>query len=272
MPLIFFTAIFLLMSAPAAFAHDPITSDGQERWAALTSVITLTTFWAIYLAGSWRSRPKISLALLFHLGLIISTLAVLGPLDELAETNEAAHMTQHMLFMTIIAPIWVIARPLPQLMTGTGRVAAPLWNAILKLTRYPMICAYIHGFFIWFWHVPYYYVLALHNPWWHIVEHACFLTSAGLFWWAALKSSRARAPWALLAVLFPLMHTGFLGALLTFADQPFYGVNRDITDQQLAGLIMWVAGGIPYILASLWIGMRWYSQLQSRMDALDNTH
>lgn len=268
MPVIFVAIIFLLYGTPA-FAHDPITSDGQERWAALTSALTLAAFWGIYLAGSWRNLPKPSLSFLFHLGLILCTLAVLGPLDTWAETNEAAHMTQHMLFMTIIAPIWVIARPLPQLMAGTGRIATPAWNFILRLTQYPMICAYIHGFFIWFWHVPYYYVLALENPWWHIIEHACFITTAGLFWWAALKSSRARAPWALLAVLFTLMHTGFLGALLTFADEPFYGTDRTVTDQQLAGLIMWVAGGVPYILASLWIGSRWYTRLQSRMDGAE---
>lgn len=265
MPVIFLIVLFLFTAAPAALAHDPITSDGQDRWAALTSVLTLSAFWAVYLAGSWRSRPKISLAVLFHLGLILCTLAVLGPLDEWAETNEAAHMTQHMLFMTIIAPIWVIARPLPQLMAGTGRAFAPLWNAALRLTQYPMVCAYIHAAIIWFWHIPYYYVLALEKPWWHIIEHACFLLSAGLFWWAALKSSRIRAPWALLAVLFTLVHTGFLGALLTFADAALYGIDRNLAHQQLAGLIMWVAGGLPYILASLWIGSRWYAQLQSRM-------
>lgn len=266
MPVICLAALFLLASTTAAFAHDPITSDGQERWAALVSVLILGAFWAVYLAGSWRSRPKPALAALFHLGLILCAFAVLGPLDEWAETNEAAHMAQHMLFMTVIAPIWVIARPLPQLMAGTGRLFAPAWNAVLRLTRHPMICAYIHGFFIWFWHVPYYYVLALENPWWHIIEHACFIATAGLFWWAALKSSRVRAPFALLAVLFTLMHTGFLGALLTFADAPFYGQDRALADQQLAGLIMWVAGGVPYMVASLWIGTRWYTQLQSRMN------
>lgn len=266
MPVIFISGVFLLLSE-TAFAHDPVTSSGQERWAALTSVLTLIAFWALYLTGSLHNRPKLSYALLFHFGLVLCALAVLGPLDEWAETNEAAHMTQHMLFMTIIAPIWVIARPLPQLLAGPGQAVAPLWNSMMRLTQYPMLCAYIHGFLIWFWHVPYFYVLALDNPWWHIIEHACFIISAGLFWWAVLKSSRARAPWALLAVLLTLMHTGFLGALLTFAGEPFYGENRTLADQQLAGLIMWVAGGVPYILASLWIGSRWYSQLLSRINS-----
>ena len=58
-------------------------------------------------------------------------------------------------------------------------------------------------------------------------------------------------------VLFTLMHTGILGAILTFADAPMYGEARDLGDQQLAGLIMWVVGGVPYLLASGWIAHRW---------------
>jgi cytochrome c oxidase assembly factor CtaG len=58
------------------------------------------------------------------------------------------------------------------------------------------------------------------------------------------------------------MHTGFLGALLTFANAPFYGDTRSLADQQLAGLIMWVIGGIPYFIASLWIAYRWFRQME----------
>jgi putative membrane protein len=104
-------------------------------------------------------------------------------------------------------------------------------------------------------------MLAVNNPWWHALEHACFLLSAGLFWWAVLRASRTRMPWALLALLLTLMHTGFLGAILTFAQSPIYGEARSLEDQQLAGLIMWVLGGIPYLLASAWLGWRWYMQL-----------
>jgi len=60
------------------------------------------------------------------------------------------------------------------------------------------------------------------------------------------------------------MHTGFLGAVLTFAGTPLYDEARSLPDQQLAGLIMWVPGAIPYLLASAWVGHRWDQQLHRR--------
>ena len=52
---------------------------------------------------------------------------------------------------------------------------------------------------------------------------------------------------------------GFLGALLTFAGRPLYeshlattfpfGIGP-LTDQQMAGLIMWVPGMAPYAVAA----------------------
>jgi cytochrome c oxidase assembly factor CtaG len=65
------------------------------------------------------------------------------------------------------------------------------------------------------------------------------------------------------------MHTGFLGALLTFAREPLYGEARDLQDQQLAGLIMWVVGAIPYLIAAGWCGLRWYRQMVRRMEAAE---
>jgi len=44
------------------------------------------------------------------------------------------------------------------------------------------------------------------------------------------------------------MHTGSLGALLTFARAPLYPPG-DLADQQLAGLVMWVPGGLVYLAA-----------------------
>jgi putative membrane protein len=52
---------------------------------------------------------------------------------------------------------------------------------------------------------------------------------------------------------------GMLGAILTFAREPFYTSHaattwpwglEQVADQQLAGLIMWVPGVIPYAVAT----------------------
>ena len=55
-------------------------------------------------------------------------------------------------------------------------------------------------------------------------------------------------------------HTGPLGALLTFAPTAWYPAYEQaggafgltpVEDQQLGGLIMWVPGGIAYVIAGL---------------------
>jgi putative membrane protein len=251
--------------AVPAWAHSPSGSSGQEQMAALLTALALAAFWGLYLRGSLRKRPRPLHAACFHTSAALCYLAVLGPLDDWAEVSAAMHMTQHMLFMMVIAPLWVLSQPLPQLAAGSNHLLDRLWRPLLRFVQHPMLAAYVHGAIIWVWHTPYFYTLALENPWWHALEHTMFLGSAGLFWWAVLKSGLRGAPWALLALLFTLMHTGFLGAVLTFAEAPLYGEARHLQDQQLAGLIMWVLGAIPYLAASVWVGHRWYRQLQRRM-------
>lgn len=258
-------AILFCFCSADVFAHNPITSRGEGQIAALLSFSALLLFWIFYLLGVKRKRPSNRQIFLFHLAAILCGLAVLGPLDDWAKTSSAAHMTQHMLLMVVIAPLWVLSQPLAQIIAGSGRLWAWLWRPMLWLTRYPLTTAYIHGAIIWFWHMPYFYMLAVENVWWHALEHLFFLITAGLFWWAVLKGSRQNTPWALLAILFTLMHTGFLGALLTFASVPLYGEARSLGDQQLAGLIMWVVGAVPYLAAAAWVGNHWYKQLQLRM-------
>lgn len=254
-------AVWLHSYVPVALGHSPLEGDGQERLAALISALLLAAFWLVYLVGSLRLRPRWYEGLAFHCASFLCYAAVLGSLDRWAETSAAAHMVQHMLFMVVIAPLWVLARPLPQLAAVGGRWVWLMWTPALRLVRYPLATAWLHGAAIWFWHLPDFYVLALHNPWWHGVEHLCFVVTAGLFWWAVLRGNPNRMSWALLAVLLTLVHTGFLGAVLTFAQVPLYGQGRGLEDQQLAGLIMWVVGAIPYLLASAWIGYNWFRRM-----------
>lgn len=262
---ILFSVVVIALWAPQALAHNPITSEGQDRLASGLTALLVVVFWLLYAVGARRSPTKTWRRWLFHGTAVITIITILGPLDEWAETSAAAHMTQHMFMMVVIAPLFALCKPLPQLYVATGRYGRRFWNFAFKITRYPMFCAYLHGFMIWFWHIPVFYMLAVEDPWVHAFEHACFLITAVWFWWSVLYANTRKAPFALLALLFTLMHTGFLGALLTFAGEPLYGEARHLQDQQLAGLIMWVLGGIPYIAASIWAGNRWYRQLRRRM-------
>lgn len=246
----------LLMAHPAA-AHGLLDSHLGERLPLIISALLLGTAWLLYGLGARRVRAHGREALWMHLAMAIAVLAVFGPLDAWAETSPSWHMFQHMLFMLAIAPLWALARPLPQWRAACGPLLQPLWRGLLRLGRYPVPLALLHGALIWIWHTPALYLLALENLWWHMLEHASFLFSAWLFWWACLRAPPQQVPQALMALLLTLMHTGLLGALLTFGSSSFYGEHRDIADQQLAGLLMWVPGGLVYLAGAGWIAWRW---------------
>ena len=248
-----------------ALAHSPLAGNGQELAAAWLTLALLGLLWASYLLGARRVTPRRLEAGLFHATALLCVLTLVGPLDDWAKSGTAAHMTQHMLVIGVIAPLWVLSRPLPQLVAASRALTGMLWRPVLVLVRHPLVCAWIHAAAIWFWHAPRFYMAAVENPWWHLLAHAAFLVTAGLFWWSVLRATSRRAPWALLAVLFTLMHTGFLGAILSFAGRPLYREAQDLADQQLAGLIMWVPGMIPYLLAAAWVGYRWWQHMQRRM-------
>ncbi|MDB5298229.1 MAG: hypothetical protein JWO31_4212, partial [Phycisphaerales bacterium] len=70
------------------------------------------------------------------------------------------------------------------------------------------------------------------------------------------------------------MHTGLLGALLTFAGTVWYpayaaggGLRYGLTaleDQQLGGIIMWAPAGLVYIAAGLILFAAWLRDSERR--------
>lgn len=254
-----------LAGVPAlAHAHSAIESALAQRLPALLTTLALLGAWTAYLIGGRRNAPGSGRAWLFHCGAMLALLALLGPFDAWAKTGAAMHMVQHMMLMVVVAPLWVLARPLGQWRAALGERGRWLWLWPLNATRLPLTMTALHGAMIWFWHAPRPYGLAVDDPWLHALEHACFLLSAGLFWWAVLRASPPNRGRAMLALLITLMHTGLLGALITFANVPLYGDARDLADQQLAGLIMWVPGGLTYLAAAAYCVHIWLRQLWRR--------
>jgi cytochrome c oxidase assembly factor CtaG len=131
------------------------------------------------------------------------------------------------------------------------------------LTR-PAVSWLLHAAALWLWHVPRFFEAALADSTVHACQHASFLASALLFWWAVFGRGVKRPDGASMALLFTtMMHTSALGALLTFAPTPWYShyvgttMLSPVEDQQLGGLVMWVPGGVSYLVAGLWIVAGW---------------
>jgi putative membrane protein len=112
------------------------------------------------------------------------------------------------------------------------------------------------------WHMPALFDRALRSEGWHVAQHASFVASALLFWWAMLPQRRSDSGLFQAMCLFVTsMMGGGLGALMALSSSPWYpayaamgtmpmGLTPE-ADQQLAGVIMWVPGGLFHLGAAL---------------------
>ncbi len=218
----------------------------------------------------------------FVTAIVLLAVALLSPLDELSEKLFSAHMTQHLLLTTVVPPFLVLGAP--QLATAwilprnwrlflfrrvkSTRVVVTTWRFITGIT----VATVLHGAAMWIWHVPVLYEAALASEQVHFLEHASFVGTAVLLWWGIVNPRRSRRESygiGVAAIFFTAMHTGVLGALFTLSDHVWYRTNTAeafsaaapfmpaLKDQQLAGLIMWVVGGMLYVATMSALFLAW---------------
>src|SRR5690606_35244658 len=234
-----FLALSLLGATPSlTFAHGGNDGSSLLHLEPLV-LIPLGTITTLYIIGLIRIRQRRvwdtlhRKILCFSVALLCLILALVWPLEVLSGRSFAAHMLQHMLLLSVAAPLLVLARPLPVLLAALPKKSRR--TLILRYRRgyvrpwrflsRPAIAFSLHAVIIWAWHAPAAFQLALANNAFHILEHFMFLTSAHLFWWSMFHQggSQVRRYGAnTLWMLSTLIHTGFLGALLTFAGYPLY--------------------------------------------------
>lgn len=231
--------------------------------------------------GPGRGLPRGRAASLLS-ALVLLWLALVWPLEPLAEASAAAHMTQHMLLILAVPPLFLVGRGgavllhgLPSgLRRGTGAAVRRLRGPWRVLGR-PGTAFVLHLTAVWMWHAPAAFEAALASWWVHLAEHLTLLVTAVLLWGAVLEARRGDARGlanAAFLTLGTLMHTGLLGALLTFAPAPLYpsyqgvapGGLTPLEDQQLAGLIMWVPGGAGYVAGFLLVAGGWLRRAEGR--------
>jgi putative membrane protein len=228
------------------------------------------------LARTTRSSRSVRRSrLLFTLGLASLAVALISPLHQLGGVLFSAHMSQHELLMTVAAPLIVLGQPgapfVWALPARTRRTMAAIMSArpladVWQLVSGPFGAWLLHGAAIWIWHVPRFYDASVGSEVVHSFQHYSFFATAVLFWWSVIRAARGpRAGVAIFSLFTTALHTALLGALLTSIDSPVY-LAYDSTlawgltpleDQQLGGVIMWVPGGVPYLVAALFLFARW---------------
>ena len=205
--------------------------------------------------------------------------ALESPIDALSDQLFSAHMLQHVLLMHVAAPLMALSSPLTPLLmalTGSARLAVGRWwgrgggvRSFWRALNRPLVVWSLYAGVLWFWHAPVFYTAALENETIHIVEHFSFFFAALLFWWKVIHGYAPRwrlRGYGVLFLLAEMAQGEVLGALLTYAPTPWYPVYQGqallagisaLTDQQVAGLVMFAADGLVFSSALLWMTRAW---------------
>ena len=247
--------------------------------------IAVPALWYAYGVRSlWRSAGRgrgVGTAQIwaFGAGLLTLVVALVSPLDAMGDVLFSAHMVQHLLLILVAAPLLVLGKPLLPLMwsmPARTRMSGARWwrranatRAVVQTVISPGVAWMLHIGDLLFWHLPTPYDWTLRNESIHALEHASFVGTAILFWWAVLQPSGRRRLSYGMSVLYVSaagMVMSALGAILTFAPAPWYAGYLTTTaqwhltalqDQQLGGLIMWIPGGLVYLGAACWFFVQW---------------
>lgn len=218
----------------------------------------------------------------FQAGLVAILVAVAPPIEHLAEALASAHMVQHVLLILVAAPLLAISGPVDLILglcprsvrkaVGRFRRRVGATPARLRRPLRPFVVWLAYGGTLWFWHASGPYELAVENTAVHIGEHLAFLLAALAFWSMVLRSRRSGGPsrgYRVLMVFTTAFHSVLLAALITFARSPWYSVYEGtspswgldpLPDQQLAGLIMWIPGGLLYTAVGLALIVPWVQE------------
>ena len=264
-------------NADAAAPHDWWLVWNSEPWLlallALAAVVYGLGARALWRAsGRGRGLPRWR-ASAFCGGWLALAVALASPLDALGTRSFALHMAQHELLMLVAAPLMVLGKPLAvwawalppaALKAAAAALHGRRWRTAWLALTAPAMAWSLHAAALWAWHAPALFQAGLRSEAIHVLQHASFLASALLFWWAVLRG-RANGI-SVLYVFTTLLHTGFLGALITFAPTVWYPAYIEtapalgltaLEDQQLGGLIMWVPAGSILMLAGLALLAQW---------------
>lgn len=271
-----------LLAVAPVLAHVPQANrPGGAPALVACSIATAVLLYSLGLTRLWtHSRERMALAwraVVFGSGCALLAVLLLGPLDTAAPRSFSLHMLQHEGLMLLAAPLLVLGRPMPLFLWALPHEQRLALGRVLQSGRLkrgwhwltaPLAAWIAHALALWLWHAPPLFNAAVTDTALHEWQHATFLLSALLFWHAAVRRGTHGAQGMTLLYLFTTtIHTGVLGALITFARQPLYvSLQQGLTpwlgltpleDQQLGGLIMWVPGALVYVGAALWLLARW---------------
>ncbi len=235
----------------------------------------------LYVIGARRARLRgrplrhgTRRGVAFAAALVALELALCEPFHRIADQSLAGHMVQHVVLMSFVPPLLVLAAPWMTVWRGiplAGR--RRLARSVLALPGgfRRSVRAFVSPWPAWLliaidlglWHIPWVYDLTLRSTPAHYAEHASFLIFGTLFWIPVLDSPPMRGRLTdLRAIGYVIAGTAtgwVLAVVLALAPSPLYpayaalhhrlfGMSA-LGDQQVAAGVMLGIGSIPYAIA-----------------------
>jgi cytochrome c oxidase assembly factor CtaG len=248
-------------------------------WSFEPSVlIGVAALGVLYVLGWRRGRatgsahkPGYGRLALFALGLVTILAALVSPIDGLGDQLLLMHMLQHILLLDF-APILLIL--------GLNKILLrPVTRRVQTIERragvlaHPAFAVLAYAGFMWAWHIPAMYDLALRHTTIHAIEHMCFAVAGTLYWWHLLSPIRNRQRLGGMGPVAYMVSTkllvGTLGIVLAFAPASFYpfyehhphywGLSPS-EDQSMAGLLMALEQSIVMGIALVWVFVQMLSE------------
>jgi putative membrane protein len=241
---------------------------------AITLVLSLyaigvSRLWAVT-GGHRVVQPWQVLA--FAGGVVVLLLALVSPLHDSAERDLTWHMVQHVLLLTVAAPLLAASAPITAslyaLPTRARRTVQPAWRRVLRSqtgrgwAAWTAFALALASATLALWHVPVLYDAAVRDDGVHVLEHMSFVVTAMLFWWMALGAGRpSRRGLGVLGVFVATLPATALGVLMTLATTSWYtpygrGAGA-VERQQVAGAVMWGFGGLALVVAAAALFAAW---------------
>lgn len=279
------TAAFLFLGSTAAFAHGDEIHAGEPimaMWQFEPEIVAgLLIAASLYVAGIQRGAGgRWWRHALFFGGLSALALALLSPIEPLADHVFLAHQVEHMLLRSIGPMLLLLSQPQAALMRGMpnwlrrGIVSPVIASAGVRRTfgffTQPAIATFLFVGVSWFWMIPRWHDIAILDEPIHYTWHVTLLVT-GLFFFSTIfdpRSAPAAPRLGTRLVMFWCAAMGniILGAFLTFKTVPLYhaydvmgrmfGLTA-VTDEQIGGLTMWIPGCMMFALSAILILHRW---------------
>jgi putative membrane protein len=246
------------------------------HWSTVAGIV------ALFLLYEWRVRvhraraatpeeaagPTTLQHASFVSGLLLMFLSLNGPLHDISDYYLfSGHMVQHLLLTLWMPPMLIYGTP--------GYLLRPAlrfgWvNAIAKRITTATAAFLIFNVTIAVWHLPPMYNAAMEYHPIHIVEHLMFIVTATLMWWPLMSPlpelPRLSYPGQILYSFLMCIPMSIVAVCIAMASEVLYpaysaapriwGITP-LLDQQIGGLIMWVPGGLFFLLVATVVFFKW---------------